>query len=149
MIWAAEFALPYAFADFIHPRNGEIARAYCEAFRGGEPHVAVAVSAICAETDEEAAELASSMQMAWALLRAGRLAPVPTVERALRYLEENHLDGVPGRRAIVGSPATVKAGIEDVAAEYGADEAIVVTITHDHGARRRSYELIAEAFATA
>ena len=31
--------------------------------------------------------------------------------------------------------------------EYGAEEVIVVTITHDHEARRRSYELIAEAFA--
>ena len=37
-------------------------------------------------------------------------------------------------------------GLEEVAREYGADEAIVVTITHDHAARRRSYELIAEAF---
>jgi hypothetical protein len=43
----------------------------------------------------------------------------------------------------------VKAGIENVAAAYGADEVIVVTITHDHGARRRSYELIAEAFGLA
>jgi hypothetical protein len=41
----------------------------------------------------------------------------------------------------------VKAGIEQAVAEYGADEAIVVTITYDHAARRRSYELIAEAFA--
>ena len=40
----------------------------------------------------------------------------------------------------------MRAGIEELAAEYGAEEVIVVTITHDHGARRRSYELIAEAF---
>jgi alkanesulfonate monooxygenase SsuD/methylene tetrahydromethanopterin reductase-like flavin-dependent oxidoreductase (luciferase family) len=84
--------------------------------------------------------------MAWALLRSGRLTPVPSVERALSFLAENDLDGIPGRRAVVGSPDMVKAGIEHVAAEYGADEAIVVTITHDHTARRRSYELIAEAF---
>ena len=37
-------------------------------------------------------------------------------------------------------------GIEAVAAEYGAQEVIVVTITHDHEARRRSYELLADAF---
>jgi luciferase family oxidoreductase group 1 len=146
-IWAAEFGLSYAFADFIAPHNGEIARAYREA--ADAPRVAVAVSAICADSDEEAEELASSMRMAWALLRSGRLTPVPRVARALRYLEENHLDGIPGRRAIVGSPATVKAGIEQVAAEYGADETIVVTITHDHAARRRSYELIAAAFGLA
>jgi luciferase family oxidoreductase group 1 len=146
-IWAAEFGLSYAFADFIAPRNGEIARSYREA--SAAPRVAVAVSAICAETDEEAEELASSMRMAWAVLRSGRLTPVPAVARALRYLEENHLDGIPGRRAIVGSPDTVKAGIEQAVAEYGADEAIVVTITHDHAARRRSYELIAGAFGLA
>ena len=52
----------------------------------------------------------------------------------------------PGRRVVVGSPEVVRAGLERVAAEYGADEAIVVTITHDHEARRRSYELLAEAF---
>jgi hypothetical protein len=40
----------------------------------------------------------------------------------------------------------VRAGLEEVSAEYGAEEVIVVTITHDHGAPRRSYELIADAF---
>jgi alkanesulfonate monooxygenase SsuD/methylene tetrahydromethanopterin reductase-like flavin-dependent oxidoreductase (luciferase family) len=47
---------------------------------------------------------------------------------------------------VVGSPETVRAGIETVASAYQADEVIVVTITYDHGVRRRSYELIAEAF---
>jgi hypothetical protein len=41
----------------------------------------------------------------------------------------------------------VRAGLEAAAHEYGTDEVIVVTITHDHEARRRSYELIADAFA--
>ena len=41
----------------------------------------------------------------------------------------------------------MRAGLEEVAREYGAEEVMVVTITHDHAARRRSYELIAEAFA--
>jgi hypothetical protein len=40
----------------------------------------------------------------------------------------------------------VRAAIETLAAEYGADEVVIVTITHDHAARRRSYELVAEAF---
>ena len=51
-----------------------------------------------------------------------------------------------GRRVVVGTPETVRAGLEAVAEEYGADEVLVVTITYDHDARRRSYELIAEAF---
>ena len=48
---------------------------------------------------------------------------------------------------MIGSPATVRDGLEEVAREYGAEELTIVTITHEHEARRRSYELIAEAFA--
>jgi len=40
----------------------------------------------------------------------------------------------------------VKAGLEQVLAEYQAEEVMVVTITYDHEARMRSYELVAEAF---
>jgi alkanesulfonate monooxygenase SsuD/methylene tetrahydromethanopterin reductase-like flavin-dependent oxidoreductase (luciferase family) len=59
-------------------------------------------------------------------------------------------DGLSGRRrTILGTPDAVRAGIEAAAAEYGAEEVIVVTITYDHAARRRSYELIAEAFGLA
>jgi alkanesulfonate monooxygenase SsuD/methylene tetrahydromethanopterin reductase-like flavin-dependent oxidoreductase (luciferase family) len=71
---------------------------------------------------------------------------VPPVEAALRFLaQEGH--ALPAdRRAILGAPAAVRRGIEAVAREYGAEEVMIVTITHDHAARRRSYELIAEAF---
>jgi alkanesulfonate monooxygenase SsuD/methylene tetrahydromethanopterin reductase-like flavin-dependent oxidoreductase (luciferase family) len=47
---------------------------------------------------------------------------------------------------VIGSPSTVRAGLETVAAEYGAEEVVVLTITHSHAARRRSYELIASEF---
>jgi hypothetical protein len=40
----------------------------------------------------------------------------------------------------------VRDELELIAHEYGADEIMVVTITHEHSARRRSYELLAEAF---
>jgi alkanesulfonate monooxygenase SsuD/methylene tetrahydromethanopterin reductase-like flavin-dependent oxidoreductase (luciferase family) len=53
---------------------------------------------------------------------------------------------MPGRRGIIGSPEKVRGELEALVSDYGADEAIVVTITHDHGARRRSYELLAQAF---
>jgi len=43
----------------------------------------------------------------------------------------------------------VRWGLEEVARAYGAEEVIVVTITHDPAARRRSYELIADAFGLA
>ena len=148
-IWAAQLGLPYAFADFINPGGEEIAGLYRERFTPGRiqaPRVAVAVWAICAETDEEAQRLAASNRMTFTLLRRGRLVPIPPPEKALRFLEAEGKATGSGRRGVVGSPAGVRAGIEVLADSYGAEEAIVVTITYDHGARRRSYELIAEAF---
>jgi len=80
------------------------------------------------------------------LMFRGRTVPVPPVDEAELFLRS---EGVPaellpvGRRLIVGSPATVVPEIIRVAAEYGAEEALIVTITHSHAARRRSYELVA------
>jgi luciferase family oxidoreductase group 1 len=148
-IWAAQLGLPYAFADFINPDGAPIAAQYREGFEPSErlatPRVAVAVTAICADTDEEAQRLAASGRMLITLLRQGRLIPVPPPDKALRFLEQQGSDPNAGRRAVVGSPATVRAGLEEVASRYGAEEVVVVAITYDHAARRRSYELIAEA----
>jgi luciferase family oxidoreductase group 1 len=154
-VWAAELGLPYSFADFINPKGAELASLYRERFQDTPeevaPRLAVAVWAICAETEEEAQRLASSSRMTLRLLHQGRLIPVPPVDKALRFLESH--DGDAGgsgvarnRRGIIGDPEKVRAGLEEVAREYGAEEMMIVTITHDHGARRRSYELIAEAF---
>jgi alkanesulfonate monooxygenase SsuD/methylene tetrahydromethanopterin reductase-like flavin-dependent oxidoreductase (luciferase family) len=89
--------------------------------------------------------------------RAGAREPPP--EQALRFLagederggdergEERGGDAPrSGRRAVVGSPQTVRAKLAEVVDSYGAEEAIVVCIAYDHDARRRSYELLAEAF---
>ena len=86
-----------------------------------------------------------------ALLRRGRLIPVPPVEKAERFLKgEGLLDrggrGSSSRRLVLGTPDRVREELEGVAADYHAEEVIVVSITYDHGARRRSYELLAEAF---
>jgi luciferase family oxidoreductase group 1 len=150
-IWAGELALPYAFADFINSEGAGIAATYRERFvpNGGlqAPRTAVAVWVLCAPTDEQAHYLASSSRMSFTLLRRNQLIAVPPPEEAVAFLEregKTPSGGRPGRRNIVGSPEKVRAGIEEVVAEYGADEAIVVTITHDHQARRRSYELLAE-----
>jgi luciferase family oxidoreductase group 1 len=152
-VWAAELGLPYAFADFINPSGAEIAKRYRQSFRPSPsrsaPEVIAAVWAICADTDAEAERLASSADMAFALLHTGKLIPVPPVEEALRFLENERANPSRlgrARRRIVGSPVTVRAGIEAAAREYAADEMMVVTITYEHADRRRSYELIAEEF---
>ena len=148
-LWAAELGLPYSFADFINPQGAAIAADYRGRFVDSErlaaPLVSVGVIAICADTDEEAERLAASSRMMLSLLRQGRLIEIPPVEKALSYLETRS-PGKGDRRAVIGSPEQVRAGLEAVAADYGAEELLVLTITHDHAARRRSYELIAEAF---
>jgi luciferase family oxidoreductase group 1 len=148
-IWAGQLGLPYAFADFINPDGAEIADLYRRRFVPSPtleaPRLAVGIWAIAASSDEEAERLAASSRMAMTLLRQGRLIPVPPVEKALRFLAQENVTPH-RRRAVLGAPATVRAGIEDVVAQYGAEEAIVVTITYEHDARRRSYELIADAF---
>jgi luciferase family oxidoreductase group 1 len=151
-VWAAELGLPYAFADFINPAGAEISALYRREFRAGvrldAPRTVVATWALAADTEEEAIRLASSSRMAFTMLRRGRLIAVPDPDTAVRFLATEG-DRTARRRAIVGTAEQVRQGIEDVAGEYGAEEVIVVTITYDHAARRRSYELIAEAFARA
>ena len=49
-------------------------------------------------------------------------------------------------KAAVGSPATVKARLGALAAEFGADELVLLTITFDFADRIRSYELVAREF---
>jgi luciferase family oxidoreductase group 1 len=150
-IWAAQLGLPYAFADFINPKGAEITKLYVDRFepsdRLASPEIAVATWALAADTGEEAERLASSHRMAFKMLRRGRPIPVPPVEEALRFLErEGSRPRSASRRMTLGDPDEVRAGLEQVAADYRAQEVIVVTITHDHAARRRSYEAIAAAF---
>jgi luciferase family oxidoreductase group 1 len=152
-LWAAELGLPYAFADFINPRGAEIAALYRERFaeheHRGRPRTAVAVWVVCADSDEEAQRLASSARMTFTLLRRGQLIAVPPPEKAVRFLQsEQRIEAAPRseRRAIIGTPASAAEQLRDVVSSYGAEEAIVVTITYDHDARARSYELLAEAF---
>jgi luciferase family oxidoreductase group 1 len=160
-VWAAEADLPYAFADFINPAGTDIMARYRMAIASRPPahhapssanhaRVLVCAWALCADTDDEAEWLGASARMAFAKMLQGQPIPVPPADDAVRFLTANGQAAdllVRRRRWIVGSPANVKTELEALAAEYGAEELMVVTITHDHDARRRSYELIARAFA--
>jgi luciferase family oxidoreductase group 1 len=153
-IWAADAGLPYAFADFITPTGAAITGKYRADFQPSRacpsPYVIVAAWALCADTDEEARRLAASARMAFTMMRQGELIPIPPIATAERYFEQHDSVTVPitnRRRWILGRPGTVKRELEALAEEYDADEVMIVTITYDHAARRRSYELIAQAFA--
>ncbi|MFP5318774.1 MAG: MsnO8 family LLM class oxidoreductase [Acidimicrobiia bacterium] len=153
---AAYLGLPFAFAHFITSAFGpQIVRSYRKGFtpsdRRSRPDVAVAVAAVCAETDGEAERLATSAT-AWRsgpegagrgpLLppeqAAAAVAAAPAVERARA---EQARAGM-----VVGAPVRVREELTGMAADLEAGELIVVTVCHDLAARRRSYELLADAF---
>mgnify|MGYP001174003700 CR=1 FL=1 len=150
--WAGELGLPYSFADFIRAEGERAAEVYRDEFRPGAtaaPRVSVGLAVLAAETEEEAVRLAASWRVAFSLLRRGRPVPVPPPGKALRFLQREGKDPAePPRsgRRIIGTPDRVREEVERVAAAYGAEEVVLLTITHDHEARRRSYELLAREF---
>ena len=106
------------------------------------------VTAMAANTDEEAKRLFTSTQQSFIALRTGNPGPLPPpvddMESALdpqaRFLLAGTL-----KHAIVGGPATVHAGLADFARRHGADELIVTSSAYDAAARLRSFEIIADA----
>jgi luciferase family oxidoreductase group 1 len=157
--WAAEAGLPYCVADFINPHGAPLARIYRENFRPSArlamPYVMVCVWALAAESEAEARRLAAPAKMVNHHFVRGQLIAVPSTEAAVAWLERNDSERQAGpaagrrRRMIRGTPQAVREGIEAAAADYGADEVMLVNIMSDQPARRHGYALIADAFALA
>ncbi len=151
---AAHFGTAFSYAHFINAVGGvDAVRAYRESFqpspRLASPEASVAVFALCAETEEAAERLARCRDLFIVRLYTGRFGPFPSVEEAEAYsysAPELAIVAEARRRTVAGTPERVKARLEALAAEYGVDELIIVTIAHEFKARLRSYELLAEAF---
>ncbi len=156
--YAAELGWSFCFAHFISPEGGEdVIRRYRERFEPSpflrEPRAALAVSATCAETDEEAEHLSWS-RWSWRIANNhGQRGGIPSPEEAKAFpYTEAELDYIAfmRRRSIHGSPGHCQDRMLELGADFGGiDEFIVVTITHDFAARIRSYELLARAFGLA
>jgi alkanesulfonate monooxygenase SsuD/methylene tetrahydromethanopterin reductase-like flavin-dependent oxidoreductase (luciferase family) len=104
---------------------------------------------VCADTEAEARRLARSRELFILRLHSGRPGRYPSVEEAEAYPYTAHELAVVEynrQRTVAGTPEQVRARLTAMAAEYGVDELIIVTITHDPKARLRSYELLAQAF---
>lgn len=152
--YAAHFGTAFSFAHFISSEGGvQAMRAYRESFRPSPslraPRASLAVFALCAETEAEATRLARSRDLFLARLYTGRSGPYPSVEEAEAYPYTPQELGIvrhARQRTFTGTPAQVRERLLALVEEYGADEIVVVTITHDFKARLRSYELLAEAF---
>ena len=151
---AAELGLSFAFAHFINPRGGdEVARAYRQNFKATEkrsgPRVIVCTFAICAETDDEAERLAASIDLRRLHMALNIDSPVPTAEEAARHRysnEERHYVRSQRARAVIGGPEKAKRELREMTQRYAADELMILTITGDYASRRRSYELLIDAF---
>jgi luciferase family oxidoreductase group 1 len=145
---AAHFGLPLSWAHFINPHGAHICQAYREQFSPSFVHdassLSIGVAALCAETQAEADEMASSLK-AW---RArGLEGPIPSPADTKNTIPNPlGVSARPEKPLIAGTPDQVHAQIQATADDYNADEVVIVSICHDHQARIRSYELIAEAF---
>jgi len=151
---AVEFGLPYSFAHFFSPvKTRDAIEAYMRNFRSGirreKPEATVAVGAICAETQEEAEFLSTSVKLLQRRIRLGDRRPVASPEDALRELQlmgEVPMEEGEWPRYFVGTPAKVRRELEGMAGALGIGELVVNTIVWEHAKRVRSYELLAEEF---
>jgi luciferase family oxidoreductase group 1 len=144
---AAMLGLPFAFAAHFAPDLLEAStQLYRSRFRPSEalerPHLVVAVQVIAAESDAAARHLFTTPQQRFLRLIRNQpvelLPPVDSMDALWTEWERAAVENRLGA-AIVGSEATVKAGLERLIAITGADEVIVVTDTWDHAARLESY----------
>jgi luciferase family oxidoreductase group 1 len=113
------------------------------------PHAILAVAIVCAETDAEAERLASTVDLNFVRRSKGEYLPLASPEEAADYsltLIDRERIRHNRARLFVGAPATVRARLDPLIAATQADELMVTTMVYDHGARRRSYELLAELY---
>ena len=152
-MYAARFGLPYSHAHFIAPEPAvQALKQYREAFAPEHlraPYSSIGVFAIAVEDAERADAFLRLRELARIRRDRGVRGPPPTLEEAVAHpFTDEQLEHMRSRRSrqIVGTPAQVKAGIEALVAESGADEVIVLTITPSFEDRLRSYELLAREF---
>ncbi len=150
---AALLGLPFAFASHFAPDHllGAL-QLYRKEFQPSEvldrPYTMLGLNVVVAETDAEAQRLFTSTQQQFINLQRGQPGPLPPPVESLdgrwSATEQASLAQVL-RYAVVGSPDTVRRGLDTFIAQTGADELLVTAQLFDHAARLRSFELVAEA----
>jgi luciferase family oxidoreductase group 1 len=152
---AGVLGLPFSFAHHFSSANTIPALAlYRQSFRPSRwlerPCAMVAVSAICADTDERARWLGGPAALSFVHLRSGRPRPLVTPEEAARYefsATERAIAADRFNDQAIGSPETVRRQLSALLARTGADELMLTTMVYDIGDRIRSFELISEKVA--
>jgi luciferase family oxidoreductase group 1 len=150
---AAHLGMPFAFASHFAP---DMLLQALELYRAGyrpsaawpEPHAMVGVNVVCADSDDEAAHLFTSIQLRFLGMQRGQRGPLPwpvapaQLEALWSPQEKAGVQRMLAASA-VGSPASVKRQLQAIIERTRADELIVAGAIHGHGARLRSYELLA------
>jgi luciferase family oxidoreductase group 1 len=147
----AAFAFAHHFANF---DAAEAMRLYRDNFRPSpmcdKPYAILATHVVCADSDQEAERLATTVDLNIVRRAKGEYLPLASPEDAANYdyapvdkarIAQNRI------RLSVGAPAAAKARLEPLIAATHADELMVTTMIFSHEARKRSYELLAQAFA--
>lgn len=147
---AAKLGLPYSFASHFAPRMlGQAIQLYRENFEPSiyldQPYVSMGVPTAVAETDEEAEYLATSAyQRVLGLMRGESLklkAPVANIQAHWSAAEKMSVDNF-FAMAQIGSPETVKMGLEQLLIPYDVDEFIFTCDIYDTQKRIRNFELL-------
>lgn len=144
------FSFAYHFSDY----DPVLAMtSYRELFQASptqaKPHAILGVAAVAADTDAEADRLATTIDLNYVRRSKGEYQPLESPEDAGAYpYTDADRQRIAGnrRRLFTGTAATVRGRLEPLIAATGADEVMITTMIYDHGARRRSYELLAQAF---
>jgi len=154
---AAALGLPFAFAShFAAAQMIPAVEIYRSRFKVSpvaqidKPYLMLGVNIVAADTDEEARFLASSGREAFTSLRAGTPIQLPPPsrewEKEVVAFDAGALDTAPSV-SMVGSRATVAAGLGAFVDRMQPDEVIVVSHIYDHAARLRSAEIVAAVAA--
>jgi alkanesulfonate monooxygenase SsuD/methylene tetrahydromethanopterin reductase-like flavin-dependent oxidoreductase (luciferase family) len=107
----------------------------------------LALNLVAADSDDEARRLFTTQQQSFVRLRRGQPGLVPP---PLARAEDIDAFCTPDERrgvdralacAVVGSPATVRAGVADFIARHRPDELMLTANIFDHALRVRSFEL--------
>jgi luciferase family oxidoreductase group 1 len=151
---AAEEGLPFAFAShfapaYLHAALGLYRQGFQPTGVLPAPYAMVGVNVVVADTDAEAARLFTSLQLMFlGMIRNQRgLIPPPVDRMDGRWspAERAQVEKMT-RYSVVGSPATVRAGLQKVLADTQADEIVATAQIFDHAARVKSFELAAGVF---
>lgn len=152
---ASQLGVGFAFAGQINPDWAiPMLKKYRENFQPSvymsEPYSMLAIIVICADTDEEAADIAGPAELQWVRWMTGQYKDAPpTLEEARNHVytnEETQAREQNKSKFVIGSVETVKNRLEALAEESEADEIIIANMISDKAARHKSYELLAKAF---